>query len=127
MVSLKCSTLFFAHLVGKTATPHVGTLTTYCLLSEKETFEKAVPHLKNSHGPVSKSELSGTKVSEERNYTADQVPARVNCRSKVKPVTNSACLRESLAGNRTEITAEKGQRSLRASLPADHACVTATR
>lgn len=51
-IILICSPLFFADLIGKAAPPWVGVLVLYCLLSEKETFEKAISHLKTPRGPV---------------------------------------------------------------------------
>lgn len=50
-IILICSPLFFADLIGKAAPPWVGVLVLYCLLSEKETFEKAISHLKTPRGP----------------------------------------------------------------------------
>ena len=51
-IILICSPLFFADLIGKAAPPWVGVLVLYCLLSEKETFEKAISHLKTPRGPI---------------------------------------------------------------------------
>lgn len=117
-VSLKCSILFFADLVGKTATSYVSMLTVSVL------FTKWKGNIWRSYSSSKKLTWLSFRECVKQRYLkrgttySDHVPALVHCRSQFQPFTTSAFLWQSLAGS------EKGTDITALLLPGNHICVT---